>query len=321
MQYRDLGKSGLSVSEIGYGTWGLGGDSYGDIDDDISKYLLSLAFDNGVNFYDTADLYGNGRSEKLLGDVFKKVRDKVIIASKGGTLPHTGFHMPQDFSADHLTKALENSLERLGTDYIDLYQMHSPKISDLEKHDVIETLERFKKEGKIKSYGVSVRSPDDGKIAIERFNFPVVQVNFNLIDQRAIENGMFTLAGEKKVGIIVRTPLVFGYLTGKLTGNENFHGIDHRKNWPKDQLKKWADASRLFNFLCDKNKMTAAQIAIRFCLDQSQVSTVIPGMMKKSEVEENVMVSSILPFSAEENEKINEIYRAHEFYDKSAKGI
>jgi len=156
--------------------------------------------------------------------------------------------MPQDFSAKHLENALERSLRRLKTDYIDLYQMHSPTITDLKRNNVIETLENFKAQGKIRTYGISVRSPDDGKIATERFNFPVVQVNFNMIDQRAVDNGLFDLAKGKGVGIIVRTPSVFGYLTGKLDGNEKFKGIDHRANWPKDQLKRWADAPDLFHF-------------------------------------------------------------------------
>lgn len=317
MKYRKLGSTGFEVSEIGFGTWGLGGNSYGPVDDTESKKALKLAFEKGVNFYDTSDLYGTGHSEELLGEVFKDVRDRVIIATKGGTLPHTGFYMPQDFSAKYLENALEGSLRRLKTDYIDLYQMHSPTITDLKENNVIETLENFKAQGKIRTYGISVRSPDDGKIATERFNFPVVQVNFNMIDQRAVDNGLFDLAKEKGAGIIVRTPLVFGYLTGKLDGNEKFKGIDHRANWPKDQLKRWADAPDLFSFLY--NDKTPVQSALRFCLDFDAVSTVIPGMMNVEEVEENILSSDLSSLSDEKHALIKKIYQGHEFYDKLAK--
>ncbi len=317
MKYRRLGNTGFKVSEIGFGTWGLGGNSYGPVDGTESKKALNFAFEKGVNFYDTSDLYGTGHSEELLGEVFKDVRDRVIIATKGGTLPHTGFKMPQDFSAKYLENALEGSLRRLKTDCIDLYQLHSPTINDIEKNDVIETLEDFKTQGKIRTYGISVRSPDDGKVAIEKYNFSVVQVNFNMIDQRAIENGLFALAKEREVGIIVRTPLVFGYLTGKLDGNEKFKGIDYRANWPKDQLKRWADAPDLFSFLY--NDKTPVQSALRFCLDFDAVSTVIPGMMNTTEVKENIVSSDLSPLSQKEHAVIRRIYQSHEFYDKSAK--
>lgn len=318
MKYRRLGSTGFEVSEIGFGTWGLGGNSYGPVDDTESKKALKLAFEKGVNFYDTSDLYGTGHSEELLGEVFKDVRDRVIIGTKGGTLPHTGFKMPQDFSVKHLENALEGSLRRLKTDYIDLYQLHSPTINDIEKNDVIETLENFETQGKISTYGISVRSPDDGKVAIEKYNFPVIQANFNMIDQRAVDNGLFDLAKEKGAGIIVRTPLVFGYLTDKLDGNEKFKGVDHRAKWPKDQLMRWADAPDLFSFLYQER--TPVQAALRFCLDFDVVSTVIPGMMNVGEVKENILSSDLSSLSDEEHALIRKIYQTNEFYDESAKG-
>lgn len=320
MKYRKLGDTGFEVSEIGFGTWGLGGDSYGPVGDQVSTKALRRAFDLGVNFYDTSDLYGNGHSEELLGEVFKDVRDKIIIATKGGLLPHNGFHMPEDFSPQHLVHALERSLKRLNSDYIDLYQLHSPKIETIEKStEIIEVLERFQKEGKIRVFGISVRSPDDGKIAIERYSFPVVQVNFNMIDQRAIENGLFDLASEKQVGIIARTPLVFGFLTGKLDGNEQFQGVDHRANWPKEQLQRWAKASDLFSSLNNGKDRTPTQLALCFCLSHGAVTTVIPGMMNPEEVEENTGASELPRLTSKELRCIIQTYRGHDFYDKLAK--
>ena len=318
MKYRTLGKTGISVSEIGFGTWGLGGDSYGPVDEKEAVAALELAFEKGINFYDTADLYGAGKSEETLGKTFKKVRDQVIIATKGGTLPHTGFYMPQDFSEQHLRHALENSLKRLQTDYVDLYQLHSPTLDDIENNDLIQILEGLKAEGKIREFGLSVRSPDDGLVSMEKYGFPVIQVNFNMIDQRALDNGLFDMAKEKKVGIIVRTPLVFGYLTGGLMGKKDFKGQDHRANWPEEQLERWSEAPDLFSFLyTDK---TPVQAALRFCFDFESVSTVIPGMMCKKEVEENVEASELLPLSKIEQMKIKEIYNNNSFYDKKIKG-
>lgn len=320
MRYRKLGNLDIDVSEIGFGTWGLGGNSYGPVDDQVSKTTLQFAYDNGITFYDTSDLYGNGHSEEILGKTFRGVRDKVIIATKVGTLPHSGFHMPQDFSPRYIRKGIEASLKRLQTDYIDLYQLHSPPRDLLENGDCgLETLRMLQKEGKIRTFGISVRSPDDGLTAIEKFNFPVVQVNFNLIDHRAIENGLLELAKRRNTGVIARTPLCFGYLTGKLTGNDKFKGLDHRMNWPKEQLQRWASAPNLFAFLNQGKDRTPTQLALRFCLDQEAISTVTPGMMNCSEVEENIEASTLEALSAQEMERIKFIYKSHIFYDPSCK--
>lgn len=306
MRYRNLGHTGISVSEIGFGTWGLGGNSYGPVDDYVSERTLKFAFASGINFYDTSDLYGNGNIEEILGRAFREVRHRIILATKVGTLPHTGFHMPQDFSTPYIEKAAEASLKRLHTDYIDLYQMHSPPRELLENGDcALEALRKLQQQGKIRTFGISVRSPDDGLVAIRKYNFPVVQVNFNLIDHRAIENGLLRLAKRRDTGIIARTPLCFGYLSGKLTGNEKFEGLDHRLNWPKEQLERWARAPNLFAFLNQGKRCTSAQLALRFCLDQESISTVIPGMMNCGEVEENIKAGTLVGLSTEEMERIN----------------
>ena len=184
MQYRKLGNTGIEVSEIGFGTWGLGGDSYGSVNDNVAKQTLKKAFELGVTCYDTSDLYGNGHSEVLLGDVFKNCRERVIIATKGGMLPHSGFYMPQDFSCKHLQKALEDSLKRIRTDYVDIYQLHSPTLADLENSDLIPFLHEQVRVGKIRTFGVSVRSPADGVVAIEKYGFPVIEVNFNKFENK-----------------------------------------------------------------------------------------------------------------------------------------
>ena len=320
MKRRPLGGTGLSVPEIGFGTWGLGGTAYGPVDESVAEAALLRALELGVDFFDTSDMYGDGRSEELLGRVFQGRRDQILLATKGGNLPHSGMHMPQDFSARHLSAALDRSLARLRTDHVDLYQLHSPVLSDLERNaEVIPLLQGWVRAGKIRTFGISVRSPADGLAAIQRFGFPVVQVNFNMIDQRAAENGLFALAREKGAGLIARTPLVFGYLTGALSGNEKFAGVDHRANWPADQLKRWAEAPRLFDFLALPGRRSIVQACLRFCLDQDAVSTVIPGMMAPREVDENAQASALPPLSPEERRRIEDLYRTHDFYDPSAK--
>ena len=320
MKYRKLGSTGIEVSEIGFGTWGIGGNAYGQVDDNESKRALRTAFELGINFYDTADLYGNGHSEKLLGEIFAAERDKVVITTKGGTLPHTTFEMPQDFSSEHLKNALGRSLKRLRTDYIDLYLLHSPKIEEIRaSKDLMRTLNAFQREGKIRAYGISARTPQDAMVAINEFDFRVVEVNFNMIDHRALNVGLFDRAESEGIGVIVRTPLTFGYLTGKLSGDEQFQGTDHRANWPKRQLKKWAQSSEFFSFLFKSGHRMPAQAALRFCLDYKAVSTVIPGMINAREVFENTMSSDMPSLTAQEMELIMRVYKEkeNEFYDRN----
>lgn len=319
MRYRQLGSTGITVSEIGFGTWGLGGDSYGPVDDATSRASLELAFDRGVTFYDTSDLYGDGHSEAVLGQVFKQRRDRVVLATKVGTLPHTGFHMPQNFSAAYITKGLEASLTRLGTDYVDLYQLHSPPLDLPNWAEAVDTLEQLQRAGKIRAFGLSARSPADAKAAVAAHGFPVVQVNFNMIDQRAETTGLFALCAEQQVGVIARTPLCFGYLSGTMTGDEEFVGRDHRANWPREQLRRWAKAPELFNPLNAGTPRTLAQLALQFCLADPAVSTVIPGMLTRDQVLENTAAGELPALDAPTAASIREIYANHIFYDPTAK--
>ena len=168
MKYRRLGATGLKVSEIGFGAWGIGGDvngsvAYGPTDDNDSRRALQRAFELGITFYDTADFYGFGHSEELIGQALRDVRAQVVIATKVGLLDATGRY---DFTRRHIKHSIEGSLRRLGTDYVDLYQLHSPPIDSLDD-GVLATLQLLQAEGKIRAFGISVRSPDEGLVAIE----------------------------------------------------------------------------------------------------------------------------------------------------------
>lgn len=318
MKYRKLGKTKLGVSEIGFGAWGIGGDSYGPVDDEISKDALRRAYDLGVTFFDTADCYGGGHSEELVGQTLKNVRQNIVLATKGGTLPHFGFKMPQDFSPQHLREALEASLKRMQTDYIDLYQLHSPPSELLHEReqiqDSLETLEKMQQEGKIIEYGISTRTPTDGLFAVQELSVNIIQVNFNLIDQRAIEIGLLDYCLNNQKSVIARTPFAFGFLTGRYNPGVKFIAPDHRSNWPQEQIDCWANAPSAFSSLNTGKNRTLAQLALLFCLSHSAISTTIPGVMNRKELEENLQIMALPPLKADEIMKIREIYNRNTFY-------
>lgn len=318
MKYRRLGSTGFQVSEIGFGAWGIGGNvngavAYGPTDDAESKAALRRAFELGITFYDTADFYGFGHSEQLIGEALKDVRPQVIVATKVGLLDASG---AQDFSSQRIRRSIEASLKRLQTDYVDLYQLHSPSMETLVQEDkILSVLQSLQAEGKIRAFGVSVRSPDDGLVAVTKFGFNVIQVNFSLVDQRAVENGLFDLCLEKDVGVIVRTPLCFGLLTGQYSQADGFDSFDHRGKWSSEQIERWAAASQLFSSaLLRRQSGTPAQIALRFCLSFKAVSTVIPGMLTKEHVEENRLASQCGSFGELELAHIAKLYQANRFF-------
>ncbi len=323
MKYRALGTTGLTVSEIGFGAWGIGGvskgaTSYGATDDQESLRALQRALELGITFYDTSDLYGYGHSEELIGQAFAGKRDNVVIASKVGFLEHKG---PHDLSEAHIRRSLQGTLKRLRTDYLDLYQLHSPPLSAIKENNAIAILEALKHEGSIRAYGISVQSPDDGIPAIRDFGFLSVQVNFNLADQRARENGLLSYAHDAGAGIIVRTPLCFGFLTGKYHGAQ-FDERDHRATWPKKQRERWASAADAYRAMYEKKRLSPALFALQFCLSTQGASTAIPGMLTAAQVEENARASDAPPLAPEELEMAQKIYRAHDtFFEPGAKPL
>lgn len=317
MNSRPLGNTGLRVSEIGFGAWGIGGNvggsvAYGATDDRASEAALRRAVELGVNFFDTAAFYGCGHSEELLGKTLGPVRDRVLLATKVGILDAAG---RQDFSPEHLRGSLEGSLRRLGTDQVDLYQLHSPPLATLAGDErIVATMESLVREGKARAWGISARSPDEARQAVERWPVPCVQVNLNLLDQRAIESGLLDLCATRGVGLIARTPLCFGFLTGRYEDLQ-FDADDHRRRWPPEQVRRWGEAWRLFAAgLIERQPQTPAQLALRFCLSHPAVSTVIPGMLTSAHVEENAGAAGLGVLAAADLGAIAEIYRGNTFF-------
>lgn len=319
MRTRLLGKTGIKVSEIGFGGWGIGGSSddaigYGPTDDEVSRKVLRQALENGVTFYDTSPVYGYGRGESLIGEAFEGVRDRVVIASKVGFVDSSG---AQDFSPEHVARSLEQSLRRLRTDRIDLYQVHDPPLELLERDDrILKGFQSLKREGKVRSLGITVRSPADAFRAVERFGFECVQVNFNLLDQRALEMGVLDLCRSRGVGVIVRTPLCFGFLTGAYAAEGPFAPTDHRSHWSVEQRALWMKGYRIFQSVLAQEKQTPAQMALRFCLSYGAVSTVIPGMMQAEHVLENAGASPLGRLTQPQLETLRKMYQGQRFFLK-----
>ncbi|HEY8133341.1 MAG TPA: aldo/keto reductase, partial [Thermoanaerobaculia bacterium] len=239
MQYRELGrKTGIRVSAIGFGGWAIGGAveasdaplGWGRTSDDDSLTAIRRAREMGVTFYDTADSYGFGRSESLLGIVLSRYRQDVVIATKVGVVRTASGELKKDFSRQHIFHAVDGSLKRLRTDYIDLYQMHNPTIEDLKREEIQDAMERLQDAGKIRFWGVSVSTPEEGIEIMQRGWAHALQVLYNIFSQ-APAGVLFPLAKEKGYGIVARVPLASGLLTGKFRIDSLFASDDLRQNF------------------------------------------------------------------------------------------
>jgi aryl-alcohol dehydrogenase-like predicted oxidoreductase len=293
---------------VGFGAWAIGGNkhghSYGPTDNAESLRAIAQALDLGCTFFDTADLYGHGLSEKLLGQALEKRRQECIIATKvGGDFYHGPFH--QNFDADYIRFALNKSLERLRTDYIDVYQLHNPPLMMLERGAHYAVLDELKQTGKIRHYGVSVHDAYEGIMAIETGKPDVIQVAYSLLRQDPREE-LFEIAQEHDVGLIIREPLANGMLTGKYTEATIFAEGDMRHDWPPEFLAMQARLAEKARFLATSQR-TLAQAALRFVLDAAAVAVVIPGIKTVAQVLENVAVSEFPDLTEDEHEAIHNL--------------
>lgn len=314
MKYRHFGNTGLKVSEVGFGAWAIGGNqhgnSYGPTLDEESIAAVKRAFQLGCNFYDAADVYGWGHSEQLLGKALEDVRENCIIATKvGGDFYHGGVRT--NFSRDYIHFAVEKSLERIHTAYIDLYQLHNPTLEMIRDGKVFEPMRELKEAGKIRFWGVSIHAPIEGIEAIRVGKPDAIQVVYNLFRQEAAE-ALFDHAKREGVAIIAREPLANGFLTGKYTAASTFTSGDIRHNLPPSFILSRVMAVEMLRFL-EKPSRSLAQAALRFVLDNDAVSVVIPGAKHQKQVEENVGASELEPLSKEETERIARLYR-NNFY-------
>jgi len=309
MEYRTLGRTGLRVGAIGLGTMVHAGH-FGPMKDEESLGAIDTALDLGVNFIDTSDAYGVGYSETLLGKALKGRRDKVLLATKGGNIMTGPERGKTDFSADYIGRVMDESLKRLQTDHVDLYQLHNPNLETIRSGDVWELLERRKKEGKIRHYGVSINKIDEALAAIEVGLSDTIQLEYNLLVQEPAEK-VFPLAQKKNVAIVARVPLRRGLLTGKLKpeDQERFQKDDVRaRNFAGDIFPKELAKVEKLRFL-EKPGRSLAQAAIAFCLAHPAVSVVIPGARNDRQARENAAAAEVR-LSPEELGKISELWRS-----------
>lgn len=287
MRYRLLGKTGVQVSEVGFGAWAIGGASYGPTDDCASILALKKALGLGVNFFDTADIYGNGHSEELIGRTFQRNRKEVIIATKGGWDFYHSKERVKRMEETYLTEALHKSLKRLRTDYVDLYQLHNPDLEAIREGKIYDTLTQFKKEGKARFVGISIHEVEEAKAVILSGKSDSVQLVYNMIEQE-VRPEVLPLAKKEGVAVVAREPLACGFLTGKYTKESVFGASDHRKRWTKEELEEDLVDVEKVTFMASRYKLPLAQVALKFVLSREEVSVVIPGAKTSQQVEENV---------------------------------
>ncbi len=316
MKYRPLGRTGWNVSEISFGAWAIGG-AWGDVTDDESLRALHAAVDAGVNFIDTADVYGDGRSERLIARLKKERKDEIIVATKAGRkLPK---QTVEGYSRENLTQWVDDSLRNLAADALDLLQLHCPS-TDLYYHaEVFGILDDLVQAGKVRYYGVSVERVEDAIKAIEYPNVQSVQIIFNCFRQRPSEV-LFPLATERKVGILARVPLASGMLTGKLRRDSQFAADDHRnfnrhgemfdvgETFSGVDYEVGLAAAEEIRALLPPG-MSMAQFALRWILAFDAVSCAIPGGKRPDQVHDNCRASDLPPLGREALAAVQRIYK------------
>ena len=315
MRYRELGKTGMRVSEVSLGTWAFGGD-WGEVRDEESYATLNRAVDLGVNFFDTADVYGDGRSERLLGRLLRERDEEIFVATKAGR--RLDPHIAEGYTYDNLARFAERSLRNLGVEALDLLQLHCPPTAVYTRDETFEALQRLVEQGWVKNYGVSVEKVEEAKLALDYPDVKTVQIIFNIFRQKPAEE-FFPLASRKNVGVIVRVPLASGLLSGKMRPDREFSPDDHRNFNREGQAFDRGETFSGVDFqtgLAAAEELkglvpegyTLAQLALRWILMHPEVSCAIPGAKRPDQLEENLAASEMPPLSIEEMDRIREVY-------------
>lgn len=318
MKYRDLGRTGWSVSTISFGSWAIG-SAWGRVDDHESLDALRRAVDLGVNFFDTADVYGGGHSERLLGQLKRERQEEIHIATKVGR--GLDPHVASGYNRRNLTAFVENSLRNLSTDCIDLLQLHCPPTEVYYMPEVFDILDILIQQGKLHYYGVSVEKVEEGLKAIEYPGVQSVQMIFNIFRQRPADL-FFARAHERKVGILARVPLSSGMLTGKMKPDTQFSPDDHRlfnrhgEAFDRGETFSGVDynlglqtVEQLRQLI--PNGWTMAEFALRWILMFETVTCAIPGAKRPAQVEDNCRAADLPPISEATMQAVSDIYRIH----------
>ena len=314
MKTRRLGKTGLQVSEIGFGGWAVGGNafgnSYGETDDDVSRAAIRCALELGVTLFDTADVYGQGHSEALLGEVLKAWDGpQPVVVTKGGiNFYRKDDTLEPDWTPYALAHAVQQSLARLGREMLDVFLLMNPPVRDLDRFRVWETLDALRRAGKVRHYGVSVAEPEDGVWLLQNDRpIDVLEVGYSLFYQGATTE-LLPLARRRKVGVLAREPLANGFLTGKYGPDAKFGAGDIRAALPPEYVAAMAETAAKLDFLCRDGERTMPQAALRFVLDDPAVSCVVAGAKTAAQVEENVGAASVAAVDEGERRRVGETF-------------
>ena len=317
MRYRSLGDTGIRVSEVGFGVWTVSTGWWGEVDDARSVRLLRGAFEKGINYFDTADTYGSGLGETLLADAFGGMRDRVVISTKIGydfynhTARRGQQERPQDWSESFIRFALEQSLKRLDTDYIDFLQLHNTKMDAIENDALFELMDEFKREGKIRSYGAALGPKigwlEEGVRAMRERNLSGVQMIYNLLEQ---DPGHALIEAARKTGtsLIVRVPHSSGMLEGKYTEETTFAKNDHRRHRPREWLLEGLKKVEQLGFLAESGERTLGQAALKFALASPEIVSTLPNIYDEEQLEEFAAAPDTPDLSADELSRIAELY-------------
>jgi aryl-alcohol dehydrogenase-like predicted oxidoreductase len=318
MKYRELGKTGMKISEVSFGAWAIGAD-WGSVDDKDSLAALHRAIDLGINFIDTADVYGMGRSEKLISRLRKERSEQIYVATKAGRKLDP--HIAEKYTPQNIRGFIEQSLKNLQMEALDLVQLHCPPTPVYYTPELFDALDGMVKEGLIKNYGVSVEKVEEALKAIQYPGVKTVQIIFNMFRQRPAEL-FFREAKARKIGIIVRVPLASGLLTGKMTKDTKFEKNDHR-NYNRegaafDRGETFAGVGYQEGLQAVEalarikpEGFTMAQFALKWILSHDAVSCTIPGAKRPTQVEDNCRASDLPDLSAKVMDGVRDIYEKY----------
>lgn len=319
MEYRPLGRTGWEISTIGFGAWAIGGDAWGETDDQESLRALHRAIDLGVNFVDSADVYGDGHSERLVAQLRRERTEEIFIATKAGRRLQP--HVTEGYSRENLTAFVERSLRNLVTPAIDLLQLHCPPSEVYEMPEVFGILDDLVRVGKLRYYGVSVERVDEAIKALTFSNVQSVQIIFNMFRHKPAEE-FLPLAREQEVGVLARVPLASGLLTGRFRPDTAFSANDHRhfnrhgEAFDVGETFSGVDYTAGLSAAEELREIvppgeTMAQLALQWILTFPEVTTAIPGAKNPRQAEENARAADLAPLATTAMEKVRAVYDSH----------
>ncbi len=322
MKFRNFGRDQIKISEVGLGCWQIGNDAWGPVDDSATTKILEKSLEQGITFYDTADVYGTGRSESFIGEFLRQhkgKRDDLFIASKVG---RSAKIYPDGYTRENIIESVEGSLQRLGIEALDLIQTHCAPIEVMRDGEIYEWLQELVKAGKVKRFGASVESDAEALVCMQHPDLYSLQIIFNVLRQKPLQEVM-PLAQQNNVAIIVRLPLNSGLLSGKFSKDTQFSKTDHR-NFNRDgqefnvgetfgglPYEKGLELVEELRGIFPANPdITMAQSSLRWCLDQAGVSVIIPGASSEAQVVSNAASSELASFSDDKLKELADFYNA-----------